>query len=119
MGDIDQVGEAEILYLPGAVPIPGVVPFAVEAVLSFLKMEIFGYHAWIGIDRGVFVVTWHIEGAVIHDIVEIDADAKTVSDFHHVDKFGLGAVAGADRVALIFGTKIEGIPKIVTDRETS
>ena len=84
MGDIDQVGKSEILHLPSRSPIPAVVPLAVEAVLCFFKMEILGHHAGVGIDRGVFVVTRHIKGAVIHNVVEVDADAKAVGDFHHL-----------------------------------
>ena len=73
-------------------------------------MEIFGHHAWVGIDRGVFIVTWHIKGAVIHNVVEVDADAKAVSDFHHFEQFRLGPVTSADGVTLILGTQIKWIP---------
>ena len=35
VGDIDEVGEAEVLHLPGGVPVATVVPLAVEAVFGF------------------------------------------------------------------------------------
>ena len=119
--DVDEVGETEVLHLPGAVPIAGVVPLAVEAVLGLLKMEIFRNHAGIKLGlplaagRGGFVEARDIESPVVHDVIEIDADAEAVRHFHHVQQFGLGAVAGAHGVALVFGTEIERIPQVITD----
>ena len=102
LGDIDEVGEAEVLHLPSGVPVAGIVPLAVEAVFGFLKMKIFRNHPWVDADGGGFVVAWDIEGAVIHDIVEVDADAEAVCDFDHLEKFRFGAVAGAGGSLLIF-----------------
>ena len=119
VGDVDEVSQAEVLHLPTAVPIAGVVPFAVEAVLGFSEVKILGHHAGIDVDGGVFVVAGHVEGPVVHDVVEVDADAKAVGDLHHVEEFRLGAVAGADRIALVLGAKIERIPEVITDGETA
>ena len=47
---------------------------------------------------------------MIHDVVEVDANTEAMSYFHHLEQLGLGTVAGAHRVALIFATKVERIP---------
>ena len=103
VGDVDEVGEAEVVNLPFGVPVPAVVPLAVEAVLGAAHMKILRHHARVNVDRGAFVVAGNIKGPVVHDVVEIDADAKAVGDFHHVEELRLGAVTGADRIALVFG----------------
>ena len=102
LGDIDEVGEAEVLHLPGGVPVAGIIPFAVEAVFGFFEVKILGNHPWVDANGGGFVVAWDIEGAVIHDVVEVDADAEAVGDFNHLEEFRFGAIAGADGIALIF-----------------
>ena len=123
--DVDEVGQAEVLHLPGAAPIARIVPFAVKAVLGFAQVKILGHHAGIkfclslAAGRRVLVVTRDIERPVVHDVVEIDADAEAVCHFHHVQQFGLGAVAGAHGVALVFLPEVVRIPQIVTNRESS
>ena len=119
VGDIDEVGEAEILHLPSGVPVAGIVPLAVEAVLGFAQMKILGDHPGVGFDGGALVVTRHIKGAMIHNVVEVDAQAEAMGDLHELKKFRFGAVTGADGVTLVFGAKIERIPKIVTDGESA
>ena len=34
VGDVDQVGQTEVLHLPSRVPVARVVPFPVEAILG-------------------------------------------------------------------------------------
>ena len=82
-------------------------------------MEILRHHAGVHLDRCVFIVTRHIEGPVIHDVVEINANAKAVRHFHQIQQVGLGAVTRSHRVALILRTKIEGIPEVIADRQSA
>ena len=123
--DVDEVGQAEVLHLPGAAPIARVVPFAVKAILGFAQVEIFGHHAGIkfclslAAGRRVLVVTRDIERPVVHDVVEIDADAEAVCHFHHVLQIRLGAVAGAHRVALVFLPEVARITQIVADGQAT
>jgi len=119
VGDIDEIGQAQVLNLPGAAPVAGVVPLPVETILGFLDVEILRDHARVNVDGGVLVVTRDIEGAMVHDVVEVDADAEAMGGGDHLEQLGLGAVAGADRVALILGTEIKRIPEVVTDGETA
>ena len=78
VGDVDQVGEAEVLHLPGGAPVAGVVPFSVESVFGDTEVEILRSHTRIDIDGCILVESRHIESAVVHDVVEIDADAEAV-----------------------------------------
>ena len=108
MRDVDEVGEAEVLHLPSVAPAARVVPLAVKAVLRFAEVEVLRHHAGICLflalaaSRCVLVETRDVEGPVVHDVVEIDADAEAVRHFHQVQQLGFGAVARAHRVALVF-----------------
>ena len=104
-----------ILHLPGAAPVHGVAPRAIEAVLGFLEVEVFRKHARINIHRGVFVIAGHAERAVVHDVVEVDADAETMRGFDQAEEFLLGAVAGAAAGALGMAAEIKGVPEIISD----
>jgi hypothetical protein len=50
---------------------------------------------------------------VVHDVVEIDADAEAVGGFHQLEQLRLGAVAGAHAAALVFGAEVEGVPQVI------
>ncbi len=123
--DVDEVGKAEVLHLPRIVPIPRVVPLAVKAVLGFAQVEVLRHHARIKLGfvlaagRRGFIEARDVEGPVVHDVVEIDADAEAVRHFHHVLQVGFGAVAGADRAALVFLPEVERIPHVVADGEST
>ena len=125
VGNVDEVGQAEVEHLPAAAPIAGIVPLAVEAVLGFAEVEIFRHHAGVKLglplaaDRGVFVETRDVEGPVVHDVVEINAEPEAVGHCNHVPQISFCAVAGPHRVALVFGAKVERIPQIVTNGETA
>ena len=45
--DVDQVGQSQVLHLPGAAPIAGIVPLAVEAVFGHQEVKILRHHAGI------------------------------------------------------------------------
>ena len=123
--DIDQVGKSEVLHLPSAAPVPRIVPFAVETVLGHPQVEIFRHHAGIKLGlifaagRGGFIESGNVKGPVVHDVVEVDADAEAVRRFHHVLQVGLGAVTRADRVALVLLPEVERIPHVVADRKAA
>ena len=91
-----------MLHLPSAVPVAGVIPLAVKAFLRGLQVEVLRHETWVNIDRSVFIEPRDIKGTVVHDIVKIDTDAKAVSHSNELEQFGFGAVASADRVALVF-----------------
>ena len=110
VGDIDQVGEAEVVHLPFRVPIAAVVPLPVKTVFRAPHVKILRHHSRIHIDGGVFVIAGYIKGPVIHDVVKIDADPEAVGHFHHVEEFRFGAVPGADGVALVLRAEIKWIP---------
>ena len=119
--DVDQVGQPQVLHLPGAAPIAGVVPLAVESIFGFPEVEILRHHAGIELglpfasDRGVLIEAGDVEGPVVHDVVEVDPDPEPVRHFHHVPQLGFGAVAGAHRVALVLRSEVEGVPEIIAD----
>ena len=121
VGNVDEVGQSEILHLPGVAPIAGIVPLAVEAVLGLPEVKILRHHAGIKLglpfapDRGVLVEAGHGEGPVVHDVVEVDSDSEPMRHFHHVPQLGFGAVAGAHGVALVLGAEVVGVPEIVAD----
>ena len=123
--DVDEVGQSEILHLPRTAPIARVVPLAVKAVLGFAQVEVLRHHAGIGFrltlpaGRGIFIEARDIEGPVVHDVVEINADAEAVRHFHHVLQVGLGAVACAHRAALILLAEVERIPHVIADGESA
>ena len=119
MGDVDQVGKAQILHLPAIPPVTGVSPLLIKTVFGGLEMKIFRDHARIQIDGGVFIRAGHTKGAVIHDVVEIDADAKAVRHLHHVQKIRLGAIAGAVGATLDFGTQIKTVEAVVAHGQPS
>ena len=102
VGDIDQVGQTEVLYLPGGAPVAAVIPFPIETVFGFFQVKVLWHHAGIGVDGCALVVSRNIKGAVVHDVVEVDANAEAVGDFHHVQQFGFGSVAGAVGAFLVF-----------------
>ena len=108
--DIDEVGQTQVLHLPDILPVTRVIPLAIKTFFGDTEMEILGQHARINIDGRVFIETRNIKGPVIHDVIEIDANAKTMRDADHFQKFRFRAVAGADRVALILAAQIEGVP---------
>ncbi|MCX6948020.1 MAG: hypothetical protein NTU87_09250 [Verrucomicrobia bacterium] len=64
----------------------------------------------------VFVVTRDVKGPMVHNVVKVDANAESMSYLHHVEKFGLGAVAGTNGVALVFLAEVERIVHVVSDR---
>ena len=119
VGDVDQVGEAKVEDLPFRVPIAAIIPFPVKPVFGPANVKILRHHAGIDVDGGALVVAGNIKGPVVHDVVKINADAKAVGGGDHFQKFRLGPVAGADRVALVFRAEIKRVPQVVSDRKTA
>ena len=115
--EVDQVGQAQVHDLPGVGPVARVVPLAVEAVLRPPQVEILRHQAGINIHRRVLVVGGNVEGAVVHDVVRVHAEAEPVRRLHHVQQLGLRAVARGHRAALAAPAQIEGIEKVVADRQ--
>ena len=115
MGDVDQVGEAEVLHLPGRVPIARIVPFSIEAILGDPQVEILRCHARVDVDGRALVVTRNIEGPVVHDVVEIDTDPEAVRGGDEGQQLCLGAIAGAHAAPLILTAEVKWIPKVVSD----
>ena len=125
MGEVDQVRKPEVQHLPAVLPIPRIVPLAVKTILGDTKMKILRHNAGIkfllplAAGRRGFVEPRDVERPVVHDVVEIHADPEAVRHLHHVLQIGLGAVARAHRVALVFLPEIERIPEIIADREAA
>ncbi len=117
--DVDQVGQPEILHLPGVVVVANVVPLSIETVLGQLEVEILRDEPGINVDRRPGVITGDVKRIVIHDVVEIDANPETVRDFDQAKQFRLRPVAGADRAALIFAPEIEPVPEVVADGKSA
>ena len=119
VGDVDEVGETEVLNFPRTIPVARVVPLAIKSVFGAAKVEIFRHHAGVHLDRCVLVISRHIEGPVVHDVVEINANAKAVRHFHQIQQVGLRPVTRAHGVALILRTEVEGIPEVIADRQSA
>jgi hypothetical protein len=92
VGDIDQVGETQVLDLPSTTPISGVVPFSVKSVLRDSEVKILWQKARVYVYGGVFVVPRDVERSVVHDVIKVDPEAKTVGDFHQVEELGFGSI---------------------------
>ena len=116
VGDVQQIREPQMHHLPSVLPIAGVVPFAVEPVGGGAQVEIFGDHAGKDVRRRGFVVARHVVGAVVHDVVEVDADAEAVAQLDQVVQVRLGTVARGDRSALVAAAQIERIEQVVAHR---
>ena len=82
-------------------------------------MEILRSHPGIDIDGGALVISRDVEGPVIHDVVEIDADTETVRGGDELQQFRLGAVAGANTAPLILAADVEGIPEVVSNGKSA
>ena len=119
VGDVDQPGKAEVLDLPGAVPVADVADVSIKAIGGHPQMEIPHGHAGIDVRRRGGVVAGHVEGPVIHDVVEIHPDPKTMGRPDHAQEFLPGAITGGDGAALVFVAQVEGIPQIVTGGVTA
>ena len=52
VGDVDEIGEAEVLHLPGVAPVARVVPLSVEALGGDPEVEVLRHHAGIDVDGG-------------------------------------------------------------------
>ena len=118
-GDVDQVGQAQNLHLPGVVPVPGVVPFAVEAVFRDAEVEVLRHEPGIGVDRRVGVVAGDVERVMVHHVVEIDADPEAVRGPHQAQQLGFGAVACAHGAALVLRAEVEAVPQVVADGQAA
>ena len=125
VGNIDEIRKSQVLHLPSAPPIARVVPFAVKSILSFSQMKILRHHTRVKFRLTlpacwrVFAEPRYVECSMVHDIVKIHTNTKTVGDFDHLNQLCLCAIARAHGIALVFGTKIKGIPQIISDRQST
>ena len=116
VGDVDEVRERAVHDVPGGLAPPlDVVPLAVVAVGGDAEVEVLGDHAGVHVDGGGFVVAGHVVGAVVHDVVEIDAHAEAVGDVDEIEQVGLGAVAGGVLAAEVGRADVEGVVQVVPD----
>ena len=106
-----------MLHLPEISVIGDVVPVAICAIRLAAHMEILSGESGINIRRRAGVVTWNIKAAMVHDVVEINADAEAMSGFDDLQQLRLRPVLGADSAALIFVTEIERIKQVIADGE--
>jgi len=119
MGNIDQIGQAKVLHLPLIIPVACVIPLAIKSVLGYAQMKIFWIHSGVNINRSVFIKAGNIKRPVVHDIVPVNLNAEAVSNLHHVKQVGFRSVTRRDAVALVFGSKVERVPQVVTDRKAA
>ena len=117
--DVDEVGKPEILNLPRAVPVPRVVPFPVKSILRFPKVKILRHKSGIHINGRRLVVARNIERIVVHDIVEIHADAEAVRERDQLKQFRLRSIKRTHGSPLILRSKIKAVPQIITYAEAT
>ncbi len=117
LGDVHEAGRAQVPDLELVAVVADAGPVAVKTVRGDLEMEIFRQHAGIKVDGRRGVVTGDVEAAVVHHVVEINADAEAVRGFDQAQQVGLRAVEGGDRALLVLAAEVERIEQIVTDRQ--
>src|SRR5215204_784262 len=113
--DVDQSEEAEVLHLPDIVVVANIADVSKETFGRDAQMEIARHGSRVEICRDAGIVTGNIGTAMIHDVVEVDAEPEAMGDGHHVLQLLFSSVAGADSAALVLVAEIEGIKEIVTD----
>ena len=77
--NIYEICKSEILDLPLTPPLSDIVPLAVTPIRHTSNVKILGAHSGIQIFRSVLVITGHVEGPMVHDVVEIDTNPEPVS----------------------------------------
>src|SRR5437868_655125 len=82
-------------------------------------MKISRNHSGIKVGGGVGIVARHVEGAMIDDVIEIDAQPKAMGEPYQSQQFCFCAVVGRNRAPLLFITEIERIEQIVTYRKAA
>ena len=113
MRNVNQVGQPEVHHLPRAGPVPAVVPLPVEAILRHPDMEILRHHARIHIHRCALVVPRHIEGPVVHDVVQIHPDAKAVGGLDQIQQVGFRAIPRRHAAPVPRTAQIKRIAQII------
>ena len=79
-------------------------------------MKIPRHHPRIEIGGRVGIITGDIEGAVVDNIIKVNAQPEAVGQSHHADQFFFCSVAGADGAALVLVAEVQRIKQIVTHR---
>jgi len=113
--EVDEAGERAMLHLPLVIPVGDVVPVAEGAVGLTFQVKIRHGESGIHIGRRAGVVAGDVEAAVVHDVVEIDADAEAVRGLNDLQQLCLGAVTGGHGAALVFVAEIEGVEHIIAN----
>ena len=104
-----------ILHVPlisvilNARPVPKIGP-------DRLQMKIAGHHAGIQVGRRVRIVARCVKGPVVHDVIKINSNAKTVRHLDDLQQLRPGAPAGRNRAALVFVSEIKRVERIITHR---
>ena len=117
LGDVHEARRAQVPHLELIAVIADARPVAVETVGGDLEMKILRQHAGIEVDGRRGAVTRHVEPAVVHDVIQVDADAEAVRRFHESQEVGLRAVVGGDGAFLILAAEVEGIKQVVAYRQ--
>ena len=98
------------------VPILDVRPVPVPAA-GGLQVEILRPQPGKEIGRRIDVVAGHHPFAVIHHVVEIDANPEPVRRLDHLQQFRLRAVLRGDGAVLVLVPQIKRIEKIIAHRQ--
>ena len=112
--EINQAAERLILHIELIAVVLHAWPVLVKISRS-LQMKIFGLKTRIKIGGCVRIIAWHGERAVIHDVVEIHADAKAMRHPHHFLQLRFRAPVRRRRARLINVAEIKRIVQIVAD----
>ena len=116
---IHQAKQRPVLHLPDIVVVRDVVPVPVEASGDGLQMKIPRHGSRKQIRGHAGIVARHVSGAVVHHVVEIDAQPEAMRQCDHALQFILGSVTRGRGAALVLVAEIERIEEIVADGEAA
>ena len=119
MRHIHQADERTVLDLPDIVVVRDVVPVPVEATCNRLQVEIGRDSSRKQSRRHAGVVARHVGCPVVHHVVEIDPQPKTMGHRYHPLQFILCSVTRGSNAPLVLVAEVERIKEIVADREAA
>ncbi len=82
-------------------------------------MKILGQHPGIKVDGSRRAVPRHVETPVVHDVVEVDADAEAVRRLDQPQQVGFRPVEGGDGALLVLAAEVERVENVVADRKAA
>ena len=80
-------------------------------------MKVLRPHSGIEVVGREIVEAGHVEGPVVHDVVEVYPDPETVGGLDHAVELDLGSIAGVEGAALFLASQVERVPEVVAYRK--